>query len=139
MRRGCTIVGLVSVFAIEAASLGGAPVSTAQEALHRVRYTVTSETPLYADIYYRGTDQPNWAAYSHNPYLYSPKIETQIGPHQIWEMEVMLADTDQWAMVAATSGFSSLTPNFRCTIEVDYVEVKAAQGSRGALCSLRTW
>ena len=43
-----------------------------------------------------------FAEYSHNPYVYSPKIETNIGPNQMWTLNVQLANPDQWAMVAAT-------------------------------------
>jgi hypothetical protein len=133
-----TVAGLTSVYALSAAILAAAPVASAED-LHHVRYTITSETPWLADIYYHDTDPPDWALYSHDPYVYSPKVEAHVGPGQTWALDVMLADPDQWAMVVATSGINPVTPNFHCTLEVDGVVVKTAQGPKGALCSPRTW
>nr|MCH9735477.1 hypothetical protein [Actinomycetes bacterium] len=49
----------------------GAP-AAAQPTLHHVRYTVGASQDIFgAEIYYRDTQPPNWAEYSHNPYLYS--------------------------------------------------------------------
>jgi hypothetical protein len=133
-----TIAGLASVCALSAAILAAAPVALADD-LHHVRYTITAETPWLADIYYHDTDPPNWAIYSHDPYVYSPKVEAQVGPGQTWTLDVTLADPGQWAMVTATSGINPVTPNFHCTLEVDGTVVKTAQGPKGALCSQRTW
>jgi hypothetical protein len=113
--------------------------AAANDALHHVRYTVTAETRTDADIYYRATDPPDFAAYSHNPYQYSPKADVIVGPGQKWVLDVMLADPDQWALVAATSGRGPLTPNLHCTLEVDGAVVKTGQGPKGALCSPRPW
>jgi hypothetical protein len=107
--------------------------------LHQVTYTVSAEHPLRADIYYRDVDPPSWADYSHNPYLFSPRIEANVGPGSTWTMQVMLADPDQWAMVTATSGLSPATPDFHCELAVDGVVVDSHQGPKGALCSLRHW
>jgi hypothetical protein len=135
----CAAFGLASVYALAATTLGAAPAASTEGVLHHVRYTITSETPWYADIYYRDTDPPDWAAYSHDPYVYSPKTEAQVGPGQTWTLDVMLVDPDQWAMVLATSGFHAEKPNFHCTVEVDGAVAKTAQGPKGAVCSLRTW
>jgi hypothetical protein len=107
--------------------------------MHNVKYTVFAEQPHYVDIYYRDTDPPNWADYSHNPYLFSPKTEAQIGPDQQWVLDVMLANPDEWAMVTATSGPSSHTPNVHCVLAVDGVVVATDAGPKGALCSIRNW
>ena len=70
--------------------------------LRHVQYTVFTEQPYTgAEIYYRDTDPPNWAEYSHNPYLYSPNIEAALGPDQQWNLDVWLANPDAWAMVTA--------------------------------------
>jgi hypothetical protein len=109
--------------------------------MHKVQYTVWTEQPYgNADIYYRDTDPPNWQEYSHNPYLYSPKVETHVGPNQKWNLEVSLVDPDSWAMV--TTGIaadSTAEPNFHCVLAVDGAVVKTAQGPKGALCSIRSW
>jgi hypothetical protein len=108
--------------------------------LHRVQYTVFSETPYAnAEIYYRDVDPPNFAEYSHNPYAFSPNVEANVGPNQLWTMEVMLANPDQWAMVTASSLDSPQRPNFHCVIAVDGNVVVTNQGPKGALCSLRNW
>ena len=99
-----------------------------------------TEQPYTAEIYYRDTDPPNWAEYSHNPYLYSPNVEAAVGPDQQWNLDVWLANPDAWAMV--TTGIatdSTATPNFHCALAVDGVVVKTAQGPKGALCSIRAW
>jgi hypothetical protein len=108
--------------------------------LHRIHYTVWSEEPFRAEIYYRDTDPPNWGEYSHNPYLYSPNVEARLGPDQKWNLEVFLVNPDRWAMV--TTGIQSdsqATPNFHCVLAVDGVVVKTHQGPKGALCSIRAW
>jgi hypothetical protein len=108
--------------------------------LHQIHYTVWAEQPFRAEIYYRDTDPPNWGEYSHNPYLYSPNIEADIGPNQQWNLDVGLADPDQWAMVVAgTGGESPKRPNIHCALAVDGVVVKTSQGPKGALCSIRAW
>jgi hypothetical protein len=108
--------------------------------LHHVQYTVFSETPFAnAEIYYRDVDPPNFADYSHNPYVFSPNVEANVGPNQMWSMDVMLANPDQWAMVTATSLDSPQRPNFHCVIAVDGNVVVSNQGPKGALCSLRNW
>lgn len=113
--------------------------AAADDVLHQVTYTVTSEEPSNADIYYRDTDPPNWADYSHNPYVFSPKIEADVGPGKSWVLNVMLADPDMWAMVAATSGWSTVTPRLSCELKVDGVVVSTNDGPKGALCSIRAW
>ena len=108
--------------------------------LHNVHYTVWAEQQFNAVIYYRDTDPPNWGDYSHNPYQFSPKVEADIGPKQQWNLDVGLANPDEWAMVVAgTGGESTKTPNIHCALAVDGAIVKTNQGPKGALCSIRNW
>jgi hypothetical protein len=108
--------------------------------LHAVKYTVFSETPFRnAEIYYRDTDPPNWADYSHNPYQFSPNVEADLGPNQSWTMDVMLANPNDWAMVTVGSLDSPKRPNFHCVLAVDGQVVATNQGPKGALCSIRNW
>jgi hypothetical protein len=108
--------------------------------LHHVQYTVFSEKPFAnTQIYYRDVDPPNFADYSHNPYVFSPNVETTVGPNQMWTMDVMLANPDEWAMVTASSLDSPQRPNFHCVLAVDGQVVATNQGPKGALCSLRGW
>ena len=80
-------------------------------ALHNVKYTVFAEGPAYLEIYYHDVDPPNWADYSHNPYVFTPKVEADVGPDQQWNLDVQLANPDDWAMVVASGepGLSSPT------------------------------
>jgi hypothetical protein len=135
--RRRALLGLVLATVLAIASIPA--VSHAQPPLHHVKYTVFAEQPFYVDIYYRNVDPPNWADFSHNPYLYSPKVEADVGPDQMWVQDVMLANPEQWAMVTATSGPAPTTPNIHCVLAVDGVVVATHQGPKGALCSLRTW
>ena len=126
----CVIIGF---------SAASVPPAQAEDELHHVSYTVTSEGPGDVDIYYRDADPPDWAAYSHNPYVYSPKVRAQVGPGQSWTLDVMLADPASWAMVVASSGLGPVTPHLGCGLSLDGVVVATDDGPRGALCSLRPW
>ena len=110
--------------------------------LHHVKYTVGASQPLRAQIYYRDTDPPNFADYSHNPYQYSPRADADLGPGKPWVMETMLANPQDWAMVVASKpeNIDELAkPGFVCELRVDDVVVATNTGTRGVLCSLRTW
>jgi hypothetical protein len=102
---------------------------------------VTADAPFWSDIYYREVDPPTFSDYSHNPYVFTPKAEANVGPDQPWVFETRLADPFRWAMVVVTSGESPelQAPKFKCELSVDGAVVKTAEGSRGALCSLRDW
>jgi hypothetical protein len=107
--------------------------------LHRVTYRVTAAEPTDAKIYYRDVDPPNWADYSHNPYLFSPEVDVTLGPDKGWVLEVMLAEPDRWAMVAVTQDVSRAQGIMHCELAVDGVVVRSADGPKGALCSVRPW
>lgn len=142
-RPRTALLGLVAAIAVTAGGVFAVGPAVAQDPppqpLHNVKYSVFSEQPFYVDIYYRDVDPPNWAAYSHNPYEFSPKVEAQIGPDQQWNLDVQLADPDRWAMVTATSGPGEARPNIHCVLAVDGVVVATHQGPKGALCSIRSW
>jgi len=113
----------------------------ADPAQHHVRYTVTADAPFFAHIYYRETQPPSFSDYSHNPYVFSPRADADIGPDKPWVFETTLADPELWAMVAVQSGESPNfpTPGFRCELAVDGTVVKTNSGRKGALCSIRSW
>lgn len=138
IRRALLGLGSALALATGGLTLTIAP-SRAEGVPHQVKYTVFSEQPFYAEIYYRDTDPPNFADYSHNPYLYSPNVEADVGPDKQWVLDVTLENPEQWAMVTATSGRSPATPNIHCVLAVDGVVVATDQGPKGALCSLRHW
>ncbi len=136
--RMAVALGSALMLAIAGLTLTNAT-SSAEPPLHHVKYTVITEQPYYAEIYYRDTDPANFADYSHNPYIFSPNVEADIGPGQPWVREAWLADPYHWAMVTATSGLDPVTPNFSCTLEVDGGLVATDAGPKGALCSIRHW
>lgn len=105
----------------------------------QVTYTVTSAAPVSADVYFRDVDPPTWADYSHNPYVFSPKVRVEVGPDKPWVLHATLVDPERWAMVSATSGPSPEEPMFRCELSVDGVVVATADGPKGALCAIRHW
>lgn len=111
----------------------------AQPTLYHVKYTVWSDQPFFADIYYRDTDPPNFAAYSHNPYEFSPRAQVDIGPDRPWVLDVTLANPYRWALVTATSGLNPTAPTFHCQLELDGQVVAVDSGPKGALCSIRHW
>ena len=127
-----------------AATVLAAGVAEAQPPLRHVQYTVGASSDIAnAEIYYREVDPPNWGEYSHNPYLYTPNVEFNLGPGKPWVFETMLADPDQWAMVVV--GLPTLMtqqleePGFVCEMRVDGVVVATDSGTKGALCSIRPW
>lgn len=133
-------IGMSSVLTI-AGLAWAAPASADDAVLHEVTYTVYTETPFFADIYFREADPPNFADYSHDPYMFSPKVEADLGPDKPWVRSVRLANPQYWAMVVATSVtyLSPTAPNFHCTLAVDGTVVVTKSGPKGALCSLRNW
>ncbi|BBX21213.1 hypothetical protein MTER_06240 [Mycolicibacter terrae] len=109
---------------------------------HRVRYSVSATETAQALIYYREVQPPNFGEYSHNPYQYSPRADVTVGPNQPWIFETTLADPQDWAMVVVSlPGHRQelAAPGFVCELRVDDVVVATDAGTRGALCSLRTW
>lgn len=142
--RGCAMrfvrVGSALVLATAGVAATAATANAENPVMHQVTYSVFTEMPFNsAEIYYRDTDPPNWADYSHDPYLFSPNVEADLGPSQKWVLNVQLANPDEWAMVMATSGRSPNPPNFHCVLAVDGVVVAENSGAKGALCSLRHW
>ncbi len=124
-----------------ACAIAGAASAAADDVpvLHDVTYTLNTDKPFFADIYYRDTEPPNYADYSHDPYVFSPKIEADLGPGKPWVMTVRLTDPQNWAMVLGTSGLSPNPPGFHCTLAVDGNVVVSNSGAKGALCSVRHW
>ena len=108
---------LVATAGLAAAAV---PAAADEAVMHQITYSVFTEQPFRgAQVYYRDTDPPTWADYSHDPYLFSPKVEADLGPGQQWTMNVQLANPNEWAMVMATSGPSKFPPNFHCVLAVD--------------------
>ena len=125
--------------AVAGAVAAAGPAIADDPVLHDVTYTVYTDTPFFAEIYYRDFEPANFADYSHNPYLFSPNVEADLGPDKPWVLNVRLANPEYWAMVLANSGRSPNPPNFHCTLAVDGVVVSTNSGAKGALCSLRHW
>ena len=122
-----------------AALLTAGPAQADPPTLHDVTYTVTSSTSVSADIYFRDVDPPTWADYSHNPYVFSPKVSVEVGPGRPWSLQVRLADPARWAMVSATGGRAAGDAGFRCELSVDGTVVSTSGGPKGALCAIRHW
>jgi hypothetical protein len=106
-----------------------------------VRYTVTADKPVIAEIYYRDTDPPTFSDYSHDPYVFSPNTEATVGPSKPWVLEATLTDPIQWGMVLvqATGALPKAAAGFNCTMEINGQVVKRNSGPKGALCSIRNW
>lgn len=139
MRRLTTITALSAMTATATATAG--PAATQGPTMHQVRYTVSTDAPFHAKIYYRDAEPAVFSDYSHNPYLFSPMVEADVGPDQPWVLETQLADPTMWAMVLVQSAESPNlpTPAFNCELAVDGVVVKTHSGAKGALCSIRSW
>lgn len=132
---------VASLLAAAALSSAGVNARADETAMHRVTYSVTADQRTAVQIYYRDVDPPSWSDYSHNPYLFSPRDDADLGPGASWTRDVMLTDPMQWSMVAVTVVEQAPNPqrSVRCEMAVDSVVVDRADGPRGALCSLRIW
>ncbi|BBX46364.1 hypothetical protein GCM10009641_49500 [Mycobacterium cookii] len=133
--------GTIAIAALSAASaLVAVPARADDPPMHEVKYVITAASPIWADIYYLDQDPGKFSNYSHNPYQFTPNVQADIAPGHPWvSPPVMLANPDQYAMVAVSTGTEPGTPMFHCALIVDGV-VKASQdGPKGALCSLRNW
>jgi len=134
------MLAMAATMVVPSSAVRADPVDPPAPPLRHVHYTIFTEQPYTAEIYYRDTDPPNWAEYSHNPYLYSPNVELEVGPDKQWNLDAWLANPDAWAMVVASiQSDSPASPNFHCVLAVDDVVVKTSQGPKGALCSIRPW
>lgn len=49
--------------------------------LHHVKYTLTVDHPIYADIYYLDQEPPIFSDYSHNPYQFVPNVKVDLAPN----------------------------------------------------------
>lgn len=135
-------LGVATSITLAGGAISPAPAHADDPALHRVRYTVGASQPIHAEIYYRDTQPANFADYSHNPYQFSPNADADLGPGKPWVFETTLADPQDWAMVVATKSPLSPeleAPGFVCELRVDDVVVATDAGTKGVLCSLRTW
>jgi hypothetical protein len=135
-------VAVVAGVTMTATLLGAVPAHADDPVLHHVKYTVGASQPINAEIYYRDTQPPNFGEYSHNPYQYSPKAVAELGPGKPWVLEATLADPQDWAMVVATKNGHDPeldAPGFVCELRVDDIVVATDSGTKGVLCSLRTW
>ena len=127
-----------TILVLAAATITAAP-SRADNVMHSVRYTITADNPIYADIYYLDAEPANFGVYSHNPYQFVPNVQADVGPGQPWTYDLRLANPYQWALVTATTGTEPGTPNLHCQLTVDGAVVATNDGPKGVLCSLRTW
>jgi len=127
-----------TILVLAAATITAAP-SRADNVMHSVRYTITADNPIYADIYYLDAEPANFGVYSHNPYQFVPNVQADVGPGQPWTYDLTLANPYQWALVTATTGTEPGTPNLHCQLTVDGAVVATNDGPKGVLCSLRTW
>ncbi|BBY62278.1 hypothetical protein [Mycolicibacterium helvum] len=133
----CTATGLASPALADDPPPGDPPPPPA----FNVRYTVTADKPVNAEIYYRDTDPPTFSDYSHDPYVFSPNTEATVGPGKPWVLEATLTDPIQWGMVIvqAQGALPLAAAGFNCTMAINGVVVKTNSGPKGALCSLRNW
>lgn len=139
MKTSATCLAVLSLGLASVAS--AAPAAAEEPVLHHVRYTVTADAPFHARIYYREREPAVFSDYSHNPYIFSPKAEVEIGPDRPWVFHTRLADPTMWAMVVVQSAedLYAETPGFYCELAVDGVVVRTNSGPKGALCSIRSW
>lgn len=107
--------------------------------MHHVKYTVSTQNPIYTSIYYLDHEPAIFADYSHNPYSFTPHVDVDLAPGKPWSYELDLSKPDVYAMVVASTGTEPGTPNLHCDLAVDGAVVVSKDGPKGVLCSLRHW
>jgi hypothetical protein len=107
--------------------------------MHHVKYTLTAQNPIYANIYYIDQEPTTFSDYSHDPYRFTPNVQADIAPNKPWSFELNLAKPEYWAMVVVNTGSEPGTPQFHCDLSVDGAVVVSKDGTRGVLCSIRNW
>jgi hypothetical protein len=107
--------------------------------MHHIKYTLTAQNPIYANIYYIDQEPTTFSDYSHDPYRFTPNVQADIAPNKPWSFELNLAKPEYWAMVVVNTGSEPGTPQFHCDLSVDGAVVVSKDGPRGVLCSIRNW
>ena len=107
--------------------------------MHHVKYSISTQNPIYANIYYIDQEPAIFSDYSHDPYRFTPNVKTDIAPGNPWSFELNLAKPEYWAMVVVNTGGEPGTPQFHCDLSVDGAVVVSKDGPKGVLCSIRNW
>lgn len=110
-----------------------------QPALHYVKYTVTTSSPIYTQLYYLDHEPAAFADWSHNPYEFVPNVQADLAPGEPWTYELWLARPELWAFVSASAGTEPGIPKYHCELSIDGSVVASKEGDRGVLCSIRIW
>jgi hypothetical protein len=140
-----TVYRLLGASAATLVAMAGLLVSTARAhadndpVMHHVKYSISAQKPIYANIYYIDQEPAIFSDYSHDPYRFTPNVKTDLTPGNPWTFELNLAKPDVWAMVLASTGTEPGEPQFHCDLSVDGTVVVSKDGPKGVLCSLRNW
>ena len=159
---GKAALGVALATLSAAGDIAAPPVRADDPVMHQVRYVITAQNPIWADIYYLDQQPARFSDYSHDTYQYTPNVQADIGPGHPWTSPVvMLTDPADYAMVTVSAGTEPGTPMFHCALVVDGVVVSTGtepgtpmfhcalvvdgkvvtsnDGPKGTLCSLRNW
>ena len=137
---GKAALGVALATLSAAGGIAAPPVRADDPVMHQVRYVITAQSPIWADIYYLDQQPARFSDYSHDTYQYTPNVQADIGPGHPWTSpEVLLSDPDHYAMVVVSTGTEPGTPMFHCALVVDGKVVTSNDGPKGTLCSLRNW
>lgn len=132
-------VGSAMSVAIAGLLVGGGQ-AHADPVWHQVVYVVSARSPVHVDIFYQDQDPTLFSDYSHNPYSFTPQVQTDITPDKPWVQPVKLLNPNEWAMVTVNTGRQPTAPGgIQCDLSVDGKVVVSKLGPKGALCSLRIW
>jgi len=114
-------------------------ISSAEPAVHQVRYTVTTAQEETVSLNYLATEPQSQSAYNANPDSFLRNEQVTIAPGAPWLFETTLNDTS-WAYVRAGGAARySGTPNPHCEIAIDGNVVAQQDGEIAATCALKPW
>src|ERR1700742_504128 len=102
---GKAALGVALATLSAAGGIAAPPVHADDPVMHQVRYVITAQNPIWADIYYLDQQPARFSDYSHDTYQYTPNVQADIGPGHPWTSpEVLLSDPDHYAMVVVSTG-----------------------------------
>jgi len=120
-----------------AAVLATDATSSADPAVHQVRYTLTATDGADFDLYYMAVQPPTKAAYDADAYSFLKNDKVTLAPGVPWVFETTLADP-QWAIltVSSTTHGGRAAPNPHCDISVDGQSVVAQDAPYNLQCKM---
>lgn len=138
MSKATSRVGLALALAA-AGFVATQATASAQQAGHKVTYTVTTGQESSINLNYLVADPPSKAALDANSGAYLRSDRVTVAPGAPWVFETTLNDTSWAYVMAGGAARYNGSPVPHCEIAIDGQVVTQADGDTGAQCMLKPW